>query len=260
MWFCSLNKARQIALVVLFAHFAAIFWMSIDHLISSSPKKRQPIVVRTIRLQSIDPIRIAPSTPAKGSSSPKETLARPAPTLQSLQKNPPAPNKTKKGTEKPRESVRKPSLPERALAKPIPAQALQEIEEELKALSTPSPQRKKAGPDIKLPSFIQSATAVQASVEENVSSSAIPSSYHLSLIEHFQSCLQLPEVGEIKAKIVLASPGTLSSIQILDAKSEKNAAWLRKELPLLELPSFHDFGIVDAFLEFTITFTNAENH
>lgn len=79
-------------------------------------------------------------------------------------------------------------------------------------------------------------------------------------METLQSSLDLPEMGEVTMKIVIQAPGIIQTMEVIDAHSKKNAAWLKEQLPFLELPCFQDFGIVDAFLEFTIKFKNAENH
>jgi hypothetical protein len=73
-----------------------------------------------------------------------------------------------------------------------------------------------------------------------------------------QEQLQLPELGEVIARLILQPPGILSEIEIIDTKSKANAEFLKKRLPLLELPCFNDYGIKDKTLEFTITFRNVE--
>jgi len=261
VWFCSLKKGSQIALSVGLVHLGAILWMSMDHWLSDHPKPHHPIVVRTVRPQ-MAPIHVASAPTPQIVAAPRDSL--PIAPRMNIQKT------TKQTTTKP--AKEKPILPSKSVKiasersytapvkqKSIPKETLRQIEEEFEAISAQQISRKTTSEEIRLPAQLQSKTAINASIEENISSTSIPSTYHLCLIDQLQSSLQLPEVGSVRVKIVLFSPGTLSSIQILDTKSEKNAQWLKNQLPLLSLPCFNDFGIVDAFLEFTITFCNAEN-
>jgi len=262
LWFCSLKKNNQIAILVLLAHIGAILWMSIDYCFSDHPKIRRPVVVRTIRPQAA-PIYIAPSqnTPA---AAPKRPVSQPTiaatPKTSNASSATPTPSSSSKTNKKKTVTISSAKKPAKAAAKPkIPAGALHEIEEGFNAIETKPFASKTSAPEIKLPAVIQSQSAQSISIDSNITQSSVPSTYHLCLIEQLQTSLQLPEIGDVKIKIMLAAPGTISSIQILDAKSKKNAEWLKNQLPLLSLPCFNDFGIVDAILEFTITFRNVEN-
>lgn len=84
-------------------------------------------------------------------------------------------------------------------------------------------------------------------------------SYGERLIDTLQEQLELPEFGEVKTRIVLTAPGTIHQVEILEAKSEKNAEWLKNRLLLLEAPCFNEYGICDAAIEFTVTFRNVEH-
>lgn len=117
----------------------------------------------------------------------------------------------------------------------------------------PSPPPRKAAPEIRLPSFIES-TPVETAIETIQDNR----SYAPFLAAFFQEQLQLPEIGEVKARITLEAPGRIASVEILDTRSGKNAEWLKIQLPLLTPPCFNDFNISDAKLEFTITFRNVE--
>lgn len=249
-WFCSLKKNSQIAILVALAHISAILWMSIDYCLSDRPKLRHPVIVRTIQQQTT-PVRIAaPQKPQNAALAQAPTAANQPPKA--------APPKTKKQIPNAaRPSKKNQSAPIKP--KTIPTETLQQIEEEFNAIAIEPSNRKTRSAEIKLPSILQSKSALNASIEESSAQASVPSTYHLCLIDLFQSSLQLPELGDVRVKIILSSPGTLDSVQILETKSEKNAEWIRNQLPLLALPSFNDFGIVDAILEFTITFRNVEN-
>ena len=265
-WFCSLKKQNQIAILVGLAHIGAILWMSVDYCLTDHPKNRRPVIVRTIRPQTA-PIHIAsapkPETApiAFPKALPQQPKARttPSPSASVSERPIPASSKTKKSTavltRSGKKTVSSPIQPKKAAA-----ETLRKIEEEFDAIALQPSSSRASSTEIKLPAVLQSkTTALRASIDETITKSSIPSTYHLSLIDLLQSSLQLPELGDVRVKIVLSAPGAFSLIQILDAKSEKNAQWLKNQLPLLPLPCFNDFGIVDAILEFTITFRNVEN-
>jgi hypothetical protein len=238
-WYGSLKKSSQIALIVVVLHFSAIVWMSIDHFLSPSLQIHRPIVVRT--LHPIAPItvtqsrNIAQSTPASSHQvvsikTPRPSVKKPAPISKSI-------------------SVRSKRPPKKE----------PEIHEE-EPISFAAPITKKRT-EIVLPSIIETKCICSSAPQaENIVTLPGASNYHASLIAVLQSSLQLPEIGEVRAHIVLSNPGQLASIQIIDAKSQKNADWLKSQLPLLELPYFSDYGIVDAVLEFTVTFRNVESN
>ena len=74
-----------------------------------------------------------------------------------------------------------------------------------------------------------------------------------------QSNLDLPEFGQVVARIEINAIGSVSSCEILQAKSRKNGEFLKKRLRELVFPCFNEFGITENHLNFTITFHNAEN-
>lgn len=232
IWIRSLKKSAQIALAVCLAHFAAVVWMSAEYYFSFQPPTRRPIYVRTV----------APAMPVR------QEIAAAAPA---------APVKTAAGKSK---QKTKPSetAPEKKSARPrtIPRETLRQINDSFAALSRSNPERTASAQKIRLPSLIEVKNSVQTAVEED---SPAASSYRFSLADRLQSSLELPETGEVRLKITVIEPGKIAAVEILDMKSRKNADWLKNQLPLLELPCFNDFNIIDPVLEFTITFCNAEN-
>lgn len=260
VWFGSLKKFNQIAVVIISIHIFLVFFMTIDHWLTFRPSPRPSMIVHTIQPQ-IAPVRITPSSQSNPKPiAPPQNRISTSPTTPSPSKNKPvspSSNKSprpkvlssKKETKKTNHST--PSLS-------IPEETIQKIEKGLTTLSSSPKTISKS--EIHVPEVLnqKSITSTQAEIE--TSTKPNETTYHLSLIEFLQSSLQLPEVGQVRLKITLSSPGIISSIQILNSKSEKNAQWLKTQLPLLDLPSFPDFGIVDNVLEFTITFSNAEYH
>ncbi len=217
-WFFSLTLFGKIAVSVIAIHLALLFIMGIDHLASPSPKQRNPLTVRIHQ-----PVK-EKLKPISVTSVSKPKKAAPSPKKKSA-----TPKKSK--------------LPDLS--------ALRELEKSFAAISTAALESSTAS-KLNLPSFLESSS-VEAKVDETASAS-----YGPYLVTFFQKHLQLPEIGDVKARITLKAPGQLLSLEILDTKSSKNADWLKNQLPLLELPCFNDFGITDANLEFTITFRNVE--
>lgn len=246
LWFRSLKKINRIAVCVTLVHIFVLFGMTIDHWITGQPNKHRPIVIRTIQpLKAPTLAQSATPSPLKQSSTISST-----PPIQQPKKQVSTITARKKESRHIKKSSKE--------NKTIPQNTLQEIEKSLNALSHPQIVKTQSQkPELLIPSIVKTNSSLRASIEPP-DQPTVATTYHLSLIEILQSSLQLPEVGPVRLKISLQAPGTIVSIQILEAKSEKNAHWLKEQLPLLDLPNFNDFGIVDGDLEFTITFTNAE--
>ena len=224
-----------------------------------APKEKTPTASTTASKKTTAATKPVSKQTSKSTSKPNAKLA----SKQISKKSSP------KGKAKKTTSVAAPTLS---------AQTIKEIEESFSAISSEEPAHSHSQKsDIQIPTTIQTKSVVQASIESTPATgsgtggtsggtpggtatdgSSEGSSYHTSLVENLQSSLQLPEMGDVRVKISIAAPGKLTSVQILDTKSAKNAEWLKNQLPLLELPCFNDYGILDAFLEFTITFRNVE--
>jgi outer membrane biosynthesis protein TonB len=66
--------------------------------------------------------------------------------------------------------------------------------------------------------------------------------------------LKLPEYGEVKVLFTLDRLGNVVKVKILSFQSAKNAAYIEKELPKLQLPKFgSNFGDQQTY-DFTILF------
>ena len=78
-------------------------------------------------------------------------------------------------------------------------------------------------------------------------------SYGELLIAYLQSILELPEMGEVKAHIKINARGALVDCEIIEAKSDRNAEFLRRRLPELTYPLSNDFSGAS----FTVTFRNS---
>ena len=218
----------KIAFTVLFIHCVAIVCLSFDPPANAKLRRTGPIKVSTFR---IPPPPIAAKTSASAPKSAAPNKAAPAP---------------KKTTVAPKAKSTEP--PKKALP---PKKDLRAIEESLAKIAE-IPASKSI--DLKLPTPI-AATQIQPTVEE------LPqhSEYAPLLAELLHCALgPLPELGNVRVCLTLEKPGHIIWIDVLDSESEKNAAWLKKQLPLLELPCFNDFGITDSQLKFTILFRNED--
>jgi hypothetical protein len=236
--FLLLTRGKQIALVVCGAHLLAIFSLLGHHLISSRLKPPRPIVVRTITVakrEEITPKQSAPApkpkpaAPAKKVEPPKPKAAAPA-----TKKEPPP--KSKQSSSKPLAKKELPVDEEDLFLKEI-AKSLQKFKEE-----PPKPAQR----ELSLPSTIQKKAQV------NHEELHVDPTYSEFLIAYLENALDLPEFGDVKAKIEIDRFGKLVNLDILESKSVKNAQFLKNELPELNFPT----DSTDSNKTFTITFRN----
>lgn len=234
--FLALSRGKQIGVVVCLTHFLLVFALIIHHLATSRSKPLRPMVVRT--LQTAPLIKQMSALPEK----PKV-----------LPKNPDKPKPAAKKEEKPKPTLATPKPASKPTSKPAPKPAvsdeatLKEMAQALESLST----SKQTRPQLHIPSKREIKKAPVETKEEPT--------YGEYLVAYLQSALDLPEFGEVRAKIEIDRFGKLIDCQILEAKSGKNAEFLKNQLPDLTFPCLNDFGIVDATHVFTITFRNDEN-
>jgi colicin import membrane protein len=62
--------------------------------------------------------------------------------------------------------------------------------------------------------------------------------YHESLVKYLQHALHLPEYGNVKIALTLKPDGTVIKLEVIAAESEKNKAFLEKNLPQIKFPGF----------------------
>lgn len=220
--FLTLSRGKQIGIVVCLIHLLAIFGLLGHHLISRRLKPPRPMIVRTMA-----PLKAVPKMEYRAAS-PTPVIAKPT---------------TKKATSA------KPSKPAPVATKKAPNNPLmKEIAESLGALGT---EAKRSKPSLTLPSKIPQKAQIAPE------SSADPT-YGDFLIAYLQNALDLPEYGEVRAKVEIDRFGRLIDCEILEAKNVKNAEFLKNQLPNLTFPCLNDFGILDTTQTFTITFLNVE--
>lgn len=78
--------------------------------------------------------------------------------------------------------------------------------------------------------------------------------YQSVLISYLREVLTLPNIGEIKVKLIVSDAGKIASFEILSSTSEENENYLKNKLPFLSVPCFN-VGVVNSKeLPFLITF------
>lgn len=242
--FHLLSRGKQIAVVVCSLHLMAVFGLLGNHLFSKRMRAPRPIAVRTVVPQgAVKTYEVAPkaqvAAPVVKKEAPKKEVAK------------------KVVAPKPVAAVAA-KVPVKGKAAPLPTPKkiplekdeglLKEIASQLEAFNSASSKQKVVLP---VPSKVESKAPVKAEV-------VVGPTYGEFLIGYFQENLDLPEHGEVKAKIEIDRFGQLIDVQILEAKSSKNAEFLKNRLPELSFPCLNDFDIYETAQTFTITFRNAE--
>jgi hypothetical protein len=193
------------------------------------------MVVRTL-LQPEKKISLSAAPPLAKSSSVQATPPKkiePKPKKESVTKSAPTP--PKRGAVPKLDKKFEPPLPK-------DNSLIKELSESFEAIDAKPQKAKKQ--EIHLPKTFSKKTPVYEEISE-----ADPT-YSEYLIAYLQAALDLPEFGEVKAKLEIDRFGKLLALEILETKSRKNAEFLKKELPLLDFPQGTESSV------YTITFRN----
>ncbi|PIS00215.1 MAG: hypothetical protein COT84_08620 [Chlamydiae bacterium CG10_big_fil_rev_8_21_14_0_10_35_9] len=81
-------------------------------------------------------------------------------------------------------------------------------------------------------------------------------SYENEIAGHLQNLLSLPEIGKVKAELIITAIGKVTHIKILESQSNKNEAYLKNQLLKLNFPCFNDYNISDKQLTLIVNFNN----
>jgi hypothetical protein len=213
-WYQSLSRGKQIAVFVVAAHGFMLCMLGGDHWMHRANGNRKKITVHTILCSP-------PKVAAKTKLSPK---TQPASKTQKLVAKQPLPKE-----------------PPAKLAAPMVAPApldsdalLAKIENNLDLLAENTSVVKKS--TITIPDFTFRPTEYSAAEQ---------------IVSLLQASLELPEFGSVKVQLSINAVGILEEVAILEAKSQKNAEFLKKQLPELQFPCLNK----DTTL--TIIFSNA---
>lgn len=229
--FLTFSRGKQIGIVVCMVHLLAIFGLVCHHFASRRMTPPRNMIVRTVSPIIEKKIQSAPAPKVTQQTTTATAPSKPKPVISAKKATVPA--KTA--------PVAKKSVPVKD------EKLLKEIAESLETFSTESKQTKLS---LALPSKIKPKAE---RIEETPT-------YGEFLIGYLQTALDLPEYGEVRARLEIDRFGRLIDCEILEAKSHKNADFLKNQLPQLTFPCLNDFGIVDATQQFTITFRNVEMH
>lgn len=223
--FRALPRFQQILISVLTIHCLFVFGSLIHHFFTSWLKPPKAMVVRTVKIAP-PPQKVIEKRPAK-----KSVVKHNIPKAQK-------PAQTKK----------------RAVAAKKPKRESPLVSEIAKSFDTLKETPKRKSRKLNLPSKIEENK--EPIKEESYSESDLGS----YLIGYLQNSLQLPEYGRVKIQLTIDHLGRLSSCEVLEAISIKNAEFLRAELPQLVYPRLSDFGINKKSHTFIISFTNSEKN
>ncbi|MBI3508546.1 MAG: hypothetical protein HY069_02765 [Chlamydiia bacterium] len=219
---------KKIFLWVFGIHIALLLLLTGDYFIRRKHPIQQRIVVRSVALPS--PRKPPPQKPAPAiaaSKKEKPVSASPQTTTKTAKS---APSSSKKP---PVLQAEEPGL-------------LQQIVKNLDSLSAISKQPPKKREELAIPQLLP--VTAEIAPEQTIEPTAAE-----FMIAFLQSELQLPEYGDVTAKIAIDPAGRLISCEILSAQRKKNGDFLKKRLPELYFPWFNRGAT------FTITFRNEEN-
>lgn len=251
---------KKIALFVTSVHLLMICFLLF------SPVKKTPPIKKHIAVRTIQPKTRAPAVAARPpkkpvsshAASPQPPSATPKPTVkkESAKTAPPktkaskpaASSKPAPVTSKPIPPQKKPAMVEKGKAKKSPPapkrpperppqQVLKEIDEALAKIDEKvysKPQSKLNVPQIKG----SSASQIPFPDFEEMFDEAGTDTDVLQAF--FGETLKLPENGEVRTQLTIKRDGTVVQLVVLEAQSQKNKAYLEKNIPLLKLPVHYD--------------------
>lgn len=221
--FYGFSRFKQIVVSVLAFHAVFTVSLLLHHLISSISKKPKALVVRTVKI----------SPPPKQ----KKVVT--------------LPKKIVKKKPKSKKAIVKAKKPKKATPTKKNDELLKELAQSFDVFK--SEEKKMKHIELNLPSKIESKEIVIENHVDQVS-------YGEFLITYLQNSLDLPEYGDVLAKLTIDQLGRLASFEIIHAKSKKNADFLKKEIHELAFPKLDEFGLKSSMQTFTITFRNIEIH
>ncbi len=234
---------KKISLFVISIHFILIFMLFF------SPAKIKPsakhIAVRTIQphpktraMTAAAPQKkaasaAAPKSQAPANAAPKKATAKAAAPKTAAVKSKPINQKKPSVVEK---GKLQPTKPKPEVWKEID-EALAKIDDKVYS----KPQSKLDVPQVKGSSPSKLLFPDFGEIEEEEE----------TLVSFLHMSLNLPEVGEVKIQLTIKKDGSVGRLVVLEAQSQKNKAYLQKNLPLLRFPL-----IFDKEKTFTLTFCN----
>lgn len=220
------------------------------------PKPRVPVAVQTYLIQEEKPKIAQPSKP----------VAETKPVELQPKQQPAAPKPKPVAQEKPKPAAQeKPKPAQQAKPKPKPA-AQVKAEPKPHAPSKPDPNREKLKQMMQ-----QSLASLDSSPHDHaktepatrqigaLASEALnfESAYQDRLAALLQSALTLPEKGDVKLSLTVTRSGSVKSVSVKNAASERNQHYVEEALPGLLLPPFENHFKGENAHTFSITLTSS---
>lgn len=248
--FLLLSRLKQILIVVICVHFCVIMSLVLHHLITRSPPKKR-MLVRSISQANHERSSFITTQTVTDKSLYKKTgeiQRKKNPNVNLKKIDAQLPKQAKKEKEK----KALPPIAKGGSGRNIAKSLVKELEEVVHELE---------GSENLMPSLSSSSTIILPNEVANLnfleSEERDLSEYGERLVAFLQTCLVLPEFGDVRVDLKIDSSGRLLSYNIVDAKSKKNEDFLRKRLPELTLPCFNETKNIHAEREFTIVFKSA---
>ena len=214
---------------------------------SSNPKqnktpKRLNVRVQIQQMPTSPPPKLAVQEKKIGKAVTLEKASEKAPvkSKETPKKKESLPSPKKKVTKKPTKIEKpKPALD-------IPDHLIKELEDSLAKMDA-KPKKPYPKKQLLIPSAPQKLSV------DKIDDSYLQEEYQMSLIRHLQEKFELPEHGEVKIALTLKKDGSVIKVQVIKAESEKNRAFLEKNLTSQHFPSF---PFEDEKITFVLTFCN----
>ncbi len=229
---------KKIALWVWGLH---IFWVAILCFIApSSPVIKRQLVVRTHteeKKPTVAPRSVAASMKKKApesASPPPQTKApevakRPSKTPPSASQNP-LKNKAKSA---PSKASPTPPAPQKKMPSfEISQDLAQQLEESIAKIEQKQDNLWIGKQQLPKPALEPVHIDVSAYTED-------ATSFGESAVAYLQERLQLPDCGDVRVEITIATNGRVVRMVVLESESEKNKRYLEKQLPLVRFPVLH---------------------
>jgi len=224
--FLVFSRAKQIGVVVAVLHAVIIFSLMFSHIFSKAfTKHPKQIAVRTTLI-------------------PQKQLVSSTPTVSTPKKEIPVVSRQEK-----KKVPIKNQAKEKVTEKSVDTSLFQHISKQLDAITSSAP-----------PSPSKTALLIPSLVDikSDTSSSTLSPIYSGVVATILQQNLELPEIGDVIARIEIDSQGNVTFCEIIDEKSRKNSEFLKKRLQELSFPCFNEFGLTENQIDFTVTFRNVE--
>ena len=259
--FLSLSRFHQIGCSVLAAHALIVIMLAIHHMTGRSLNPKKAIAIRTTFATAASPRKEPAVDPPESAKKDQEKKTANSRKQVSAQESAVAKKEVKKSVSKPPATspkngavlsgAGKKTSPEIGKESAIDNEILHQIAESLGTLSASTKVSQQSNFKVSLPPSIQIRAEAKSSFDRP--------GYGELVSAILQNSLDLPEFGQVIAKIEIAANGDVTQCEILETRSRKNAEFLKKRLQELAFPCFNEFGLLEPRLTFTITFHNAEN-